>query len=329
MMRDDRLIGRRYLLTGAATLGIAAGSGMFGNAAVAATFPDRPISLIIPFGTGGDFDVYGREFAHLMESELQPHAFVEPVNMPGAGGREAIFGLLRDQPDGYNISMVSIPGIFMGDNKKSNADFDLDSLTWLANLGRDPYALAVSVKSQFYKVADLQNASKTREVTFSNSGFASSGYLATRAFCTVTGIRCKIVSGYKGSSDSMVAVIRNDVDAVVHSLATLQEMEKSGFLRIIFVFEPKSSLPGVEDAAALHTPDLGQIFQWRPVAGPPGLPAGISAKISKALLKAAASPQAAAWARKVGATLYPLDQAQTLQMAKAQEALVNRWRYAL
>ena len=325
-MSSRQAMRRRRFLIRATAFGIAALISK--RAAVADTFPSKPINFIIPFGTGGDFDVYGREFAHLLQKTIVPHVYVEPLNVPGAGGRKAIFDLLGDQPDGYNISLVSVPGIFM-DKYQGGGSLNLDSLTWLANLGRDPYAMGVSVKGPIHSVADFQKISASRPVTFSNSGFASSGYLATRAFCDTAGIRCSIVSGYKGSSDSAVAVARGDVDAVVHSVSTLQGMAQAGLIRIVFVFEKTSSLPGIEDATTLNEPDLGEIAQWRPIAAPPSLPSRIATKLSTALVQTAKSKDTIAWADQTGATLWPLDQQQTLEMVHAQEALIQRWKSVL
>jgi tripartite-type tricarboxylate transporter receptor subunit TctC len=127
----------------------------------------------------------------------------------------------------------------------------------------------------------------------------------------------------------VVAVTRGDVDAVVHSLATLKQLEASGLAKILFVFQEKSPIPGVEDATSINKPDLGQIFQWRPVVGPAGLPPQVVATLSAALVKAASSPDAASWAAGLGTTLYPLDQAQTMAMVKTQRALIDKFSAAL
>ncbi|MDE8343254.1 MAG: hypothetical protein POG24_05480, partial [Acidocella sp.] len=71
------------------------------------------INLIIPYGPGGGFDAYGRKFAELMAGYYGNKVNVEPINMPGAAGREAIFNLSHDAPDGYNISLANVPGLFL------------------------------------------------------------------------------------------------------------------------------------------------------------------------------------------------------------------------
>ncbi len=314
-------LSRRHFFPVAAAFAGASAIG-FGQAK-ADSYPSRAINFIIPYGPGGSFDSYGREFSVLLQQNLPNHVNVEPVNTPGAAGKEAIFELIQDKPDGYNISLINVPGILIS---KKSGNLKLDRLTWIANLGRDSYGLAVGPNSKVKTVADLQALGAKRALKFSSTGKGSTDYFATKVFCASLGVKCELVSGYTDSPNSVVAVTRGDVDAVVHSLATLQQLQASHLAKIIFVFQEKSPIPGVEDATSIGKPDLGQIFQWRPVVGPPKLPADIVATLSTALVKAAKGPAAAKWASGLGTTLFPLDQAGTLSMLHTQEALIQKWQ---
>lgn len=304
-----------------------AGAGlMLGRPALAATYPSQTINFIIPYGPGGSFDAYGRKFAQLLQQTIKPSVNVEPINTPGAAGKEAIFELLQDPPDGYNISLINIPGILIS---KKGGNLDLDKLTWIANLGRDSYGLAVKKDGPIQTVADLRALGAKRTLKFSSTGKGSTDYFATKVFASSLGLKVSLVSGYNDSPNSVVAVARGDVDAVVHSLATLQDMEKTGLAKILFIFQEKSPIPGIEDATSIGKPDLGQIFQWRPVVGPNGLPPDIVNTLSTALVAAAKTSQAQGWAGTVGTTLFPLDHADTLKMLDVQKALVKKWMPAI
>jgi tripartite-type tricarboxylate transporter receptor subunit TctC len=312
-------LSRRKFIPGAVAFG-AVCSG-FGPAE-AAGYPGQTINFLIPYGPGGSFDSYGRKFSVLLQQNLPSQVNVEPINTPGAAGKEAIFQLLQDPPDGYNISLINIPGILIG---KKTGNLQIDNLTWIANLGRDSYGLAVAKNSSVQTVADLQALGAKRTLKFSSTGAGSTDYFATKVFAASLGFKVSLVSGYNDSPNSVVAVTRGDVDAVVHSLATLKQLEASGLVKIIFVFQKKSPIPGVEDATSIGKPDLGEIFQWRPVVGPSGLPPNIVATLSSALVKATKSPSAISWAAGLGTTLYPLDQAGTLSMIETQKALIKKW----
>jgi tripartite-type tricarboxylate transporter receptor subunit TctC len=310
-----------------ASAGVLCGKPKLAQAAEAAkNFPEHPINFIIPYGPGGTFDTLVREFSKLLPKYLPKSVSVEPLNVPGAAGTEAIFQLYHDRPDGYNISLVNVPGIFM---QQANAAFNVDKLTWICNLARDTYGLAVGTKTGVNSIADLQALSKKRQLLFSSTGHGSTDYLATKVLAAALGLNVRLIAGYEGSSSSGVGVARGDVDAVVHSLASLEKMQEAGLVKVIFVYQDKSPIPGVEDATTINQPDLGNIFQWRPVAAPPGLPAGISSILTKSLIAAANSPEAKDWAEKVKVTLDPLDQAQTIAMLQTQEKLVNKWKSVL
>ncbi len=314
---------RRNLFPMAASFGAVA-SGI--SPAFAAGYPSQTVNLIIPYGPGGSFDAYGRKFAQLLQGNLPNKVNVVPLNVPGAAGKEAIFQLMQDKPDGYNVSLINVPGILLG---KKTGNFSLDNLTWIANLGRDSYGLAVAANGPIKKVEDLQALSAQRQLKFSSTGNGSTDYFATKVFANKLGLNVSLVVGYSDSPNSVVAVARGDVDCVVHSLATLKDMEKSGLAKIIFVFQEKSPIPGVEDATSIGQPDLGNIFQWRPIVGPPGMAPDLVATLSQAFVSAAFSPEAKAWADKIQTTLYPLDSKGTVAMIAAQKEMVDQASSAL
>ncbi len=318
---------RRSFLQSGVAFGI--GGGLVPFAAKAAAFPNQPINFLVPDSGGGSFDSYVREFSKLMMPHLQPSVNVEPMTMPGAGGRAAVFSLLHDKPDGYNIGMVNVPGLFTSQyDKKKGQPLSLDQLTWVANLGRESYGVAVSTKSGITDTNGLRKLASTRPVSFSSTGFGSTDYFATRVFATALGLNFRQVLGYTGSAPTMIAVARGDADAVVHSLPTLTAMQSSGLVRTIFTFQ-QNAIPGVEDCTSVGKPELGAIYQWRPVAAPPGVPVEIVEVLSDALMAAAKQPEAVAWAKTAGTQLYPLDYKAAEQMVAAQKVLVKKWKSVL
>ncbi len=319
-------ISRRQLLPAAMAAGAVAGLGL-PKFAQAGTYPDQPINFIVPYGPGGGFDAYVRKFSQLLTTSLSTN--VEPINMPGASGQRAVFSILQSPPDGYNISLINIPGIIESKFSKKPSNIDLDKLTWIATLGREIFGVAVGTNSVVKTVADLKKLSAQREIGFGSTGAGSTDYFASHVFSHAIGLRFKEVTGYTSSVDSAVAAARGDIDCVVHSLSFLKQMEAANLVRIIFTFETKSSVPGVDDATTLGLPDLSEIYQWFPVVAPPGLPQPIASKLSNALVAAAKTPDAQAWAVTVKTSLDPLGQKETLAMIEKQTALVKKWKDVL
>ncbi len=317
---------RRQTLSRLAALGELPYLGSAG-AARAGTFPSPTISVLVPDSGGGTFDTYVRKFSQIMAKQSSVN--IAPISMPGAGGRAAVFNLLHDKPDGYTIGMPNVPGLLTSQYDKNQTQLDLSILTWVGNLGRDLYGLAVSAKSPIRNIADLKKQAAQKPISFSSTGFGSTDYFATRVFVNVLGLNYRQILGYTGSAPTMVAVARGDVDAVVHSFASLRAMEKSGLIRTIFVFQNNAKLSGIDDATTIGKPELGEIFQWRPVAAPPGVAPDVVAKLSQMLMSAAHAPEAIEWAKMTGADLFPLDHVNTAKMIQAQQALVQKWKASL
>src|SRR5580704_11658764 len=108
---------------------------------MAADFPDHDITFIIPNQVGGGFDAYVRAIAPAMEKHFGNKINVVPLNVPAGGGAKGVNQLYRARPDGYTVGILNIPGLFI--LQERGGGYDLNRFTWLAGLGRDPYALAV------------------------------------------------------------------------------------------------------------------------------------------------------------------------------------------
>ncbi len=309
---------RRQFLQLSGALGVA-GYCSGASPAYADTYPSRTITFIIPDGIGGGASTYVREFAPLLANYFHPHVNVEPLNDQGANGQKAAFDLYHAAPDGYMIGML---GDVLSVSQKGN---NLSNLTWIATLGRSLFGIAVGHDSKISSVQDLQKLSRERPIVFASSGKTALSYFAIKVFCQVNNIRAKIVTGYKGSTGSMMSVARGDVDAIAQSLPTLKVMQDARLIRIMFVYSGKSPIPGIQDATSIKQPDLGEIVQWRFVAGPPSLPKPIVDKLSHALIAISNEPATINWSKKTGVPLYPLGPRETKQAVEAQFAVAAKW----
>ncbi|HQT63522.1 MAG: hypothetical protein B7Z75_07285 [Acidocella sp. 20-57-95] len=326
-MSNKQQISRRGFLQASSIAAV--GTGLLPRGAKADTFPNKTISFVVPDSGGGSFDAYVRKFSEYLPQFLPHKVNVEPVPIPGAGGQAAAFQIQNAPPDGYFFGMLNVPGIFTSKFGKKPSKTDLDRLTWVANLGREGYGLAVSKDSPIQNIADMQKIAATRPITFSSTGSGSTDNFATRVFSASLGINFRIVTGYTGSAPTMVAVARGDVDATVHSLATLQGMAKTGLIRIIFSFQPNSGIAGIDDAISVGAPTLSEIYQWRPVVAPPNLPQPILQILSDALVNTANTQGVKDWAQAAGTSIFPLDYRGVNKMIDQQKALIDQWKSVL
>jgi len=174
-----------------------------------AKFPTRNIQFIIPYAAGGGFDAYVRFVSPVMEQYLPARASIVPANIAAASGSRGISQLYRAKPDGYTIGIFDLPGMFIEQAVQGNNAYDLSKFAWIGCIGEgEHYLLAVGANSPIKTYADLQALSAKRPVKFSSTGIEGTATAATIIATEVLGIRRQLITGYRGSSDYIIAAIR-------------------------------------------------------------------------------------------------------------------------
>ena len=315
------LLPRRTLLTGALMTAAAV-------SARAAGYPAQDIKFIIPLSAGGGFDLYARAVAPGIQKRLPNPVQVVPDNVPAGGGVLGAGQLYRARPDGYTIGMLNIPGMFVL-QQGGGGGFDLARFSWIGATARDTYAIAVAEESPLKSIADLRALSRERPVKFTTTGREGTAYSALVISMHLLGVRTQIITGYKGSSEYVVAAIRGDGDAVVSDLPVIRPMVAGKLLRVLASFEAHTSFPGSEDATTLGLPELTDIAVERLVAGPPKLPVEIQTMLSAALAGALTDPGVVDLARRFGSVLRPLTPEQTAALVAKQSGFYDKWKSLL
>ena len=265
-----------------------------------------------------------------MERYLPNPVDIIPLNVPTGGGGKALIDMQRERPDGYTIGVFPIPGALILQERQNGRRFNLYDFSWIGSIGPgDTYAMGVRTESPIQSVADMQELSKTREVSFTSTGLDGTSYMATVIACHLLGINAKQIIGYGGSADYIVGAIRGDADAVIAANSSLRRYQGEGGIRIIATFENESTLPGVPDAPALGQPELAQITIERMVAGPPGLPADIRTLLTDALDRAVRDPEVVSWAQSVGVPWAPNPPGQADRVFREQAAFFDKWKTVL
>jgi len=291
------------------------------------TFPAKNIQFIIPYAAGGGFDAYVRFISPVMEQYLPGRASIVPVNIAAASGSRGISQLFRARPDGYTIGIFDLPGMFIEQAVQGNTAYDLSKFAWIGCMCEgEHYLLAVGVNSPIKTFSDLKALSAKRPVKFSSTGIEGTATAATIIGTEVLGLRRQLITGYRGSSDYIVAAIRCDSDAVVSATSTMMKFARAGQLRIIASFATHSAIPGIPDATTLGKPELDQITVERPVAAPPGTPIAIQNMLSDALARALKDPKVVAWAAENDVVMNPKTPQQTAALVARERAFFEQWK---
>jgi tripartite-type tricarboxylate transporter receptor subunit TctC len=200
---------RRSLLAG---LGVMVAAPRLAHA----SWPERPLQLIVPFAAGGGTDISARTMAQFLERELGQPVVVQ--NRPGAGGEIGLSAIADARPDGYTIGIINTPGIVTIPIERSPR-WSLASFTFIAGVVEDPTTFAVHPESPIRNIADLIAAAKAKpgEVTVGTQGVGSAGHISALLLEQAAGIRLECVS-YSGSAPAAVALMRRDIQVTTASL---------------------------------------------------------------------------------------------------------------
>jgi tripartite-type tricarboxylate transporter receptor subunit TctC len=268
---------------------------------------DEEITFVIPYSPGGGFDSYTRALAPALEKELEKQyggdVTVVPENMPGAGGNKGSAFVTRAEPDGYTIGIFNIPGLNVAKIRGDELTFEPDEITWLVNLGTDTYAVAVAGGSEIGTIEELCN--QGQPVKLAQTGPTSTGYITTVIAFEILECPYNIISGYEGSSEIIVAVMRGEVAASIRPIGSLEKYVETGDLKMILTLENEPSVEGVQAAGEIGENEVASLSLERMIGGPPGLPDDLKEKLSTALVNAANSEEVQQWAEQTGNAVTP------------------------
>jgi tripartite-type tricarboxylate transporter receptor subunit TctC len=317
-MTASSILQRRGLVAGAAAMAAVCARP------ARADYPAGNVNFVIPDSPGGNFDLETRTVSRAMQAFLPGRPNLNPVNVTGAGGGRGTVQIYHARPDGSTIGVFSVPGVCVL-QQRGNAGFDLAQCSWIGRMGHDHHGLVVAADSPIRTFDDLMALSRERVVKFTSSGPASSGYNATLIATKMLGIRAQVITGYAGSNEFVVAVVRGDGDAALTSLPILRRMAKAGLVRILATTEEHTEIPGAMDATTLGKPELAKLSTERLIGGPPKLPRDVVEMLSGALTRALADPEVIAWGHNADADLSGASPTEAAEIVAQQAAFIAEW----
>jgi len=220
-----------------------------------------------------------------------------------------------------------VPGMFIQQALQGNNAYDLSKFAWIGCMGEgERYLLGVGANSPLKTYADVQALSAKRPVKFAVTGIEGTATAAAILGTEILGIKRQLITGYRGSSDYIVAAIRGDSDAVISATSTMMRFARAGQLRILASFETRATIPGIPDATSLGKPELDQITVDRPVAAAPGTPPEIQNILSRALAKALADPKVIAWEKENDIVMRWKTPQEATALVARQHTFFDQWK---
>jgi tripartite-type tricarboxylate transporter receptor subunit TctC len=259
------------------------------NASAQDTYPSRPVTLSHGFGAGGNSDTVARIIAPVLAERLGQQVIVEP--RVGAGGNLATDRVVKADPDGYNLIVLTGGHAVSGALYKALPFDPVDDLQMLSTLIYFPFVISVRKDHRFRSLADLvaEAKAKPRTITFSSVGVGSTQHLAGELLASLAGIELVHVP-YRGGQAPVTDLLGGRIDVMIDTLTVTRPQLNAGTIRGLAVTSqsPWPSLPGIP--AAADTVKGYDVRSWMGVATTKGVPEAQVKRLNADILYALQQP---------------------------------------
>ena len=263
--------------------------------AFAQAYPNRAVTMIVPFPPGASSDSMTRLVAQKFTENTGQNMVVD--NRPGGGGATGAVATKNAAPDGYTLMMINLgshaANTVLVDKLPYDPirDFKPVSQTWVF-----PSVLAIPVGSPAKSVADLVALARSKPggLNYASQGVGSGGHILGAMFRSSTGATMVHVP-FKGAAPAVVDLMAGRVDYLFSSYASVSSQVKDGRLRLLATTASSrlAPLPEVPTMAEAGFRDV-DLDTWFGVAGPAGMPDALVQRMQIEIEKAVRSPDVAA-----------------------------------
>ncbi|MDB5508802.1 MAG: transporter substrate-binding protein [Hyphomicrobiales bacterium] len=290
-------VSRRGIVLAAAALA-AIGLAM-PERALASDWPNRSVTMIVPFPPGGNTDTMARMLADFFSRKYKQTFIVD--NRPNAAGSLATAQLAKSKPDGYTLMFgAAVQTIIVPMMQKVSYDSETE-LQHLSIFGTGPFVLGARASLPANSLSELiayvkNNPGKLNAATASVGGL---GHLSTMLLAKRAGLDVVTVP-YRGGGPAISAMLAGEVDIYFGNASELLQHRANGKLKLLAVstLEPLKQAPDLQTVASLF-PGF-EVTSWNGVIGPAGIPAEIVTAIATTTREASQDPALAARLVSVG-----------------------------
>ena len=258
-----------------------------------AAWPEKPITLIVPWAAGGSTDILARVLSEGLTQSLGQPVIVE--NRSGASGNIGSTFVARAKPDGYTLLVGSMSTHTMNQALYGNMPFDgVKDFTPVFLVAGVPNVLEVNPSLPVRTVAELVAYAKANPgaLNFASSGSGTSIHLSAELFKVMSGVSMQHVP-YKGSAPALQDLVGGQVQLMFDNLPSSLAMIKAGKLRAIAVTSTAraAALPDVPTIAESGYPGF-EASSWFGLLAPAGTPPAVVAKLNAEGNRWLATPEA-------------------------------------
>ncbi|KFF49936.1 ABC transporter substrate-binding protein [Gammaproteobacteria bacterium MFB021] len=267
------------------TLKLLLAAAVVASPAAWAEYPDKPITLIVPWAAGGGTDATARIIASALEQDLGQT--INVVNRTGGSGVVGHTAIANARPDGYTLGLATVELDMM--HWQGLTSLTYQDFTPIGQINFDSASLSVGKDSPFKDLEDFVAQVKSHPAgtyTASGTGLGGIWHVALNGFLMDQGIAAGKLTWIpsQGSAPAMTELASGSIDLVASSLPEARAMIEAGEIRSLGVMTPER-LSGFPDIPTFHE-QLGSDFSlgaWRGVVGPKGLDEAVVKRLETAL----------------------------------------------
>jgi tripartite-type tricarboxylate transporter receptor subunit TctC len=256
-------------------------------------FPNRPVTMIVPFPPGGIADITGRPLAVAMAKQLGQPVVVE--NKAGAGGAVGHAFVAKAKPDGYTImtalsSIVVIPEADKVNGRPST--YLMSDFTPIALLSADPTILLVPAGAPWKTLKELIDDARSRpgKISYASSGVYGTIHTCFEMLAQAANVKLLHVP-YKGGGPAMTALLAGETNLGAQSPGVSDPHIKAGKIRVLGSWAGART-PSLPDVPTMREQGFDvEFYIWAGVFAPAGLPPDVRERITAAVRQSAQDPE--------------------------------------
>ncbi|HWL29829.1 MAG TPA: tripartite tricarboxylate transporter substrate binding protein [Burkholderiaceae bacterium] len=261
------------------------------STAMAASYPDRPVTIVVPFPAGGTTDVLARHLGKALSDEWKQPVVIE--NRGGASGTIGSSTVTRSKPDGYTLLLTATHHVINPTLLKDTISYNTkEAFTNLAMVATVPNVLVVNKNFEPKTVQELIALAKKKpgEINFGSAGIGGANHLSGELFAHMANIKLTHIP-YRGAAPSLNDLLAGQIPMMFDSVPGVLGHIKSGGLRALGV----TSAERVPQLPDVPTIDEAGVKGFEAIAmfglyGPKNIPADVVEKINRDVNSALAAP---------------------------------------
>ena len=285
---------------------VAIAAAIAGSAALAQSYPAKPVRLIVPFPPGGNTDVLGRLMAQKLSEALGQQFFVE--NRAGGAGTVGADAAAKAPADGYTIFFGTTGALSSAPALQPKLSYDpVKSFAPISLLAGAPVVVTVSSAMPVNSLKEFIEYAKARpgKLTYGSAGVGHFLHIAGEAFNAAAGVQLFHVP-YKGVNQALVDMLAGRLDVMIDTIVIYAPHVQAGKLKALAVGQGKrlSRMPDIPTTAEAGLPGF-EFAAYFGLLAPAGTPGDIVQRLNTEVVKALGAPDVIDSLGKMGLEPYP------------------------